>query len=181
MDTGEIKKLIEAFYNGETTPEEEKKLAVYFNGDHVDDELLDEKKLFLAMHTGDEVNTHPQLEQKLNNLIDKLAKEETKKKPSRRKLWMQVGSIAAGLALLVSAGLYFSNGQKPPVGNQPPAGTVNISEADEQQLEEAQDALILLSSKFNKGVNQLALVSSNFDKTSDIINKTINRKNEKES
>ena len=40
MKTSEIKKLVEAFYNGETTIEEEKLLLSYFQGEDVAEELL---------------------------------------------------------------------------------------------------------------------------------------------
>jgi len=180
MDTGEIKKLIEAFYEGETNPEEEQKLHDYFNSDDIADELQDEKKLFLEMHKGDPIETPPLLEQKLNSLIDKLALEESKKSESnKRRLWIRVGSIAAGLALLISAGIYFNKKQE--IANPDNPQLAQVTEEDKQKIKEAQDALVLLSSKFNKGVDQLALVSNGFDKTAGILNKTVNTKNEKGS
>ena len=50
MKTSEIKKLVEAFYNGETTIEEEKLLLSYFQGEDVAEELLKEKDLFLNLY-----------------------------------------------------------------------------------------------------------------------------------
>lgn len=176
MDTGEIKKLIEAFYNGETTRDEEQKLYDYFSGDNVADELQDEKILFLNMHKSDPIETPPMLERKLEELIDRLAKEdEIKKQPERKKLWLQIGSIAAGLALLISAGIYFNKTQKEINPDNPSLAMTTITTEDKEKIQKAGEALLLLSSNFNKGVSKLEAVSANLDKTNDILSKTFNR------
>lgn len=175
MDTGEIKKLIEAFYNGETKPEEEQMLRNYFNSNDISDELQDEKKLFLGMHKEDPIEMPPALEQNLNNLIDNLAKEEEAKSSPNRKLWFRIGSLAASIALLVSAGIYFNKKQETINTDNPHLAMTQVTDEDKQKIKEAQDALLLLSSNFNKGVDQLELVSANLDKTSGILNKTFNR------
>jgi len=177
MDTGEIKKLIEAFYNGETSAEEEQILFDYFDGENVAEELLDERKIFLQMNEKDNIDIPSGLEARLDSLIDELARaEETKKQPKKKQLWAWAGSVAAGIALLIFAGIHFSKEQNPVIP------TVTVAETEDQQkIEEAQKALLLLSSNFNKGVDQLSLVSTNLDKANDILNKTFNRKNDKES
>ncbi|NDV93729.1 hypothetical protein D0T84_02195 [Dysgonomonas sp. 521] len=185
MNTYDIKKLIEAFYLGETTAEEELRLLSYFQGEDVADELLDEKEVFLAMYKSETIDVPAGLESKLNNLIDGLASQETTEAPlentaRRRSLWLKAGSIAAGIAILVSAGVYFNSkaDTTPPIA-EGQSGT--MSKEDEQKIKEAQEALILLSSKFNKGLDQLAVASENMDKTNEILNKTFNRKKDKES
>lgn len=186
MNTDNIKKLIEAFYNGETTAEEELQLLSYFQGEDVAAELLEEKEVFLGMYKSEPVDVPAELESKLNNLIDGLASQETVEVPQvntvgRRSLWLKAGSIAAGIAILVTAGVYFNRKADhvtPPIA-EGQSGT--ISKEDEQKIKEAQEALILLSSKFNKGLDQLAVVSENMDKTNEILNKTFNRKKDKES
>lgn len=180
MDTSEIKKLIEAFYNGETSTEEEQKLSDYFNGDNIDKELQDEGKLFLDMYKKEPIETPSMLEQKLGNLIDELSQQEkAKNKPNKTRLWARIGSIAAGLALLISVGIYMNKEKTTTTPDNPNLANTEISEEDRQKMKEAQDALLLLSSNFNKGVKQLASVSDNLDKTNDILNKTFNTKNEK--
>lgn len=169
MDTGKIKKLIEAFYNGDTTAEEEQLLFDYFDGDNVAEELLNEQKIFHQMQNADNIEVPSELEAKLINLIDDLASNEENKKTARtRKLWTWVGSIAAGIAILIFAGIHFNNDQ--PTINPTMA---NISKEDQRKIEEAEKALLLLSSNFNKGVDQLSLVSTNLDKTNEILNKTL--------
>jgi hypothetical protein len=181
MNTNDIKKLLDAFYNGETDAGESRILTEYFTGNNVAGELMDERELFLSIHQGDPVEVPSSLESKLNDLVDELAdkerKGETKPLHGRRRMWTWIGSAAAGVAILVSAGLFFND--KP--GSEPVIRTETLSDKDKQTVKEAEDALMLLSGKFNKGVNQLAVVSSNIDKTNDILNKTFNRKQNKES
>jgi len=182
MDTGKIKILIEAYYNGETSREEERQLFDYFNSGNVAEELLHEKELFMGMYDKEPVETPPMLEQKLEQLIDDLArKEEQKTKTASRKIWLWSGSVAAGLAILISAGVHFYKGQPLTGTDEPVQTTAHVTADDQEKIKEAQEALLLLSSKFNKGVDQLALVNANLDKTTDILNKTMNRKNDKES
>lgn len=185
MNTNEIKKLIADFYNGETSVEEEQLLLDYFNGENVAEELFEEKKIFLQMYDAEPVNVPVGLESKLNNLIDGLASKETGKvelKPqsNKRQMWVRIGSIAAGVALLITAGVYFNKKADPVTPPLAEGQTETVNAEDEQKIKEAQDALVLLSSKFNKGMDQLAVVETNLDKTNEIINKTFNRKKDKE-
>lgn len=188
MKTDEIKIMLDAFYNGETTVAEELILLKYFSSEDIAEELLDEKEVFLSMYQAEPIDVPPALEPKLENLIDELASKEEKNagiKPvaKRKHLLRWVGSAAACIALLISVTFYFNNkpdaGQPPATPEQQTAG--NLSEADKKALKEAEDALILLSSNFNKGVDQLAIVSSSLDKSNEILNKTLNRKKDKES
>lgn len=190
MNTSKIKILLEAFYNGETNTNQDQILLAYFKGADVDEELINEKDIFLAMYQSEPIEVPSTLEGKLNLLIDDLAAKECsieKKAPqSKKRTLIWIGSIAAGIAVLVSVSLFFNNNQTattidPAIALQQNTGTDNLSEADKKALKEAEDAIVLLSSKFNKGVNQLAVVSSNMDKTNEILNKSFNRKNEKES
>ncbi len=193
MKTNDIKILLEAFYNGETNADEERLLMEYFKGEDVAEELKDEQAIFLAMYEAEPVDVPLSLELKLSSLVNELSEKESKEtekvemKPqtNRRIMWTWIGSAAAGVAILISAGIFFSKSETTipgePVVAQQQSGQPEMSEADKKAVKEAEDALILLSSKFNKGVNQLAVVSSNIDKTNEILNKTFNRKKDKES
>lgn len=175
MDTSEIKKLIEAFYNGNTTAEEEQTLLDYFKGENVAEELLNEKKIFLQMNETDNIDIPVGLENKLSNLIDKLATEEKKaSQPKKRNLWTWAGSVAAGVAILLFAGIHFSKQHETVM---PMPTVTNINAEDQYKMEEAQKALLLISSNFNKGVDQLSAVSTNLDKTNEILNKTLGQLN----
>jgi hypothetical protein len=172
MNINEIKKLIDAFYNGETNREEEQTLRGYFNGENVAENLREEQTLFRQMFQNDEVEIPPALEQKLSETIDQLSRKElVNDKPIIKKLWIQAISVAASLAILVSIGL-FSNKEK---ANNHETLVAQISEEDKQKVREAEEALLLLSIQFNKGIEQITLVSASLDKTKSIINNSINR------
>lgn len=194
MKTNDIKILLEAFYNGETSADEDRILMEYFKGEDVAEELKDEQTVFLAMYEAEPVDVPLSLESKLDSLVDELAgkestetvKVEMRPQTNRRMMWTWIGSAAAGVAILISAGIFFSKPttaipDEPAVAQQQQLGQTEMSEADKQAVKEAEQALILLSSKFNKGVNQLAVVSSNIEKTNEILNKAFNRKKDKES
>jgi hypothetical protein len=174
MDINEIKKLIDAFYNGETNREEEQTLRDYFNGNDVANELQDEKELFLRMYESDALKAPSSLEQKLSKTIDLLSRQEkTRSEATVKKLWIQAISVAASLAILVSIGL-FSSKEKERANNHETV-VAQMSEEDKQKVREAEEALLLLSSTFNKGIEQITLVSANLDKATTIINNSINR------
>ena len=91
MKTSEIKKLVEAFYNGETTIEEEKLLLSYFQSEDVAEELLKERDLFLDLYKSEPIDVPLHLEAKLGTLIDELAAKETVKvelKPASKKKYI---------------------------------------------------------------------------------------------
>ena len=175
MDINEIKKHIDAFYNGETNKEEEQTLRNYFNNSDVADELQNEKTLFLQLYENDAVEVPPTLEKKLTKTIDRLERQEKEqviRRKTLKKLWIQAVSVAAGVALLISIGL-FSHRENAEI--QIDTAFAQLSEEDRQKIREAEEALVLLSSTFNRGIEQMALVSANLDKAITILNNSINR------
>ena len=178
MNTDEIKKLLDAFYNGETSAEEEKKLFDYLNSNDVDKDLEKEKELFLQMHQPEPIPVPHNLEAKLENLIDNLAEKEQKKSNRKKLVLTWALSAAACIAILFSAGLFIMKQQPTtePVTAQHDSEQADSLEADEKKaLEEGEKALLLLSQNFNKGVKQASKASENIDKANEILNRTLNR------
>lgn len=187
MNTDNIKKLIEAFYNGETTAEEEQILKDYFNGDNIAEELEEEKDIFVQLYDAKPIEVPSTLKPRLENLIDDLAAQEKEEvvisepKQSKRHLMRWIGSIAAGVAILISAGIYFKGKSNINPSINEYTQMKDTYSDPEEAYKEAQKALALVSSNFNKGVSQVNVVSESLDKTNEILNKTFNRKNNKES
>lgn len=187
METDYIKRLIEAFYNGETTAMEEKELKDYFTSEDVAEELLQDKIVFLEMQNEDTIDVPVGLEAKLSSLIDELAeKEKINTKTNKRSLLPWIGSAAACIALFISIGLYFN--QKPQenkilstLHTTTSVQPFNTLPDSDETYKEAEKALTLLAVNFNKGVGQLEVVSSNLDKANEILNKAFNNKKNKES
>lgn len=111
------------------------------------------------------------LEARLEALIDNLADAEklSKRKAKQMRLWM--AGAAASIALFVSIGLHHLPENKSP-DTMAQIGT-NID--PEIACMEAQKALLLVSLNFNKGLNQLAMVSQELDKSNQILNKTFKK------
>ena len=112
------------------------------------------------------------LETRLEVLIDRLAEAEIQSKKRTKKLRLQIGSIAASIAVLVSIGLYINrqNGLKDTLAAQ----NSQIEDAKIAYME-AQKALELVSRNFNIGLDQLTLVSNEIEKTNKILNETFKR------
>lgn len=184
MSVSEIKILLEAFYNGSTTREEERILFEYFNGENVVDELVSEKEVFLAICEKESIEVPIQLEYRLNNLIDDFKDNDLKQKEIKRfSIWKYI-SVAACIALIASVGFYLHN--RPKVDSsmtivENTSDTDKLTPEDIEKLKKAESALLLVSKNFNKGMDQLAMVSLNVDKTNRIINKATKRNKTRKS
>ena len=109
------------------------------------------------------------LESRLEALIDRLAEQETQIK--RRRLWFYTSGIAAAIAVLLSLSVYFHTQSR----NNLQFSATHTIENPEIAYLEAQKALKKVSLNFNKGMNQLAMVSGKVDKTNQILDKTFNK------
>ena len=168
MKTDEIKKILNSFYEGKTSPEEELLLKNYFNGNDIGAELSDEKDMFLSFFDHMPVDIPASLEIRIENLIDQLDRKEKRTRLTIKNM-VKWTSIAACVTLLISAGIYV-NKISIAKEDQPVAKSVNYISADE--VIKVENALRLLSSNFNKGLDQIDEVKDNFEKTSDILNET---------
>lgn len=185
MKTEYIQKLLDAYYNGESTKDDENILMKYFRSDEVAPELEDERTVFLQLSDSvDEVPFNPMLGSKLDALITDLATQEEKTAISNRVpttnkkkyvLFWAV-SAAACIAILFSIGFFIINKndvQQPNVVAQTELKDT-FSDPDEAYAE-AEKALLLVSKNLNKGLDQLALAQENIHKSTEIVNKSLNQ------
>jgi hypothetical protein len=121
----------------------------------------------------DEIEVPAGLESKLESLIDRLAEkeEQSKRKGEQIRLW--IVSAAASMALLISVGvlLHSKNENHSPVAAQ--KGNTMVD--PEMAYQEAEKALTLVSLNFNKGMDQLAIVTNEIEKSNTILNKTLKK------
>jgi len=103
MKTDDIKKMIEMFYNGDTTIEEEQFLLHYFMKEDVAEELLIEKEYFLHVATLKPLEIPLTFKSKVDILFEDLENTE-KKEDDRKKIWLAVGGAAAIVAILFFVG-----------------------------------------------------------------------------
>lgn len=152
MKIEEIEKLLDEFYEGNTTEKQEEALRYYFETQEVPEHLRNEKELFLSFRQDDCVEVPAGLEDKLNRMINE--KEEEARRFFRRnksqRNWRWVGGIAASLLLLFGIGYGISNYQS------------NHMEQPQDTFSNPQDAykvlqatLIEVSTDLNSGINQV--------------------------
>lgn len=163
MDIKDIKNLLHSFYEGETSKEEEKTLYDFFADESLPENMEFEKRIFLKLYSVQQNEIPAHLEEKLNTLIDNLAKEEENNQappivlPARHlsKPLRWVISIAASILIILSAGIfaYFENNS-----NKNEMLVDTYSNPEEAYLE-TQKTLLLVSGKLNKGIKQIEKVN----------------------
>lgn len=158
MTTQELRKQIDSFFESNLSEADEQALRDYLATHEVPQEFLAEKRIVLALvpHT---VEIPEGLEERLSSFIDRL--------PARKKamriapVWRWVSGIAAIVVLASAAALYFTR--------QPASPQLNAQEM--YACAEAQQALLLVSQKLNKGTQQWQQAQQEIIKTNRIINK----------
>lgn len=106
------------------------------------------------------------LSERLENYIDRLTKEEEEKQPvftKRKRFLFTISSIAA--AILLGVAIFFQTENR----QTKPTMVDTFSDPKEAALV-AQEALILLSGNFNKGLAQIAEAKQEVEKVNEIIN-----------
>lgn len=168
-DITEIKIMLDAFYQGEASKEQESRLQAYFSQNDLPEEMQWEKDIFNSLFEQDSCPIPQGLESRLSSLIDKLEKEDTKRIAAhnfskKKKLWLEIGGIAASVCLLISIGLFVMNQGEGKSSNsaQLPSSLSKLSPEDKKKIIEAQKALEMVSTNFNKGLDGMQSVSENF-------------------
>lgn len=150
-DIQHIKHLLQRFYDGTSTVEEEQRLCDYFcNADNVPEELKTDQKMFRHLsECNAEVMPSEDFKQRLLSALD------THSKRSKIR-WKRFTTVAASVAILVGIGItfYIKSNRNP-------------YEVTDPQLAYAitQEALLNASEKLNKVDRQLEKVSLILNKT----------------
>ncbi len=169
MKIEKIKELLEKFYRGETSRDEEYRLMQFFRQENVPSELEADRKVLLSL-VGDEIKIPDGMEQKLESLIGTLGAKEAQK-PVRKTVRLRYAlvSIAATLLLLIGVGILYQQHQKK---QDLFADTYkNPDEAYQATMQ----ALEVFSENFSKGVEPLEKAGEHIEETQKIVNKSINK------
>lgn len=188
MRTENIKKLLTAFYEGETSQEEELLFYHYFLEEQtIPDYLLKDKEMFLKLYDKENTIGVPNnLESKLNNLIDKLEQEEQNKGKSGSAIdnkksvriqnlnWRWVGAIAASILIVVTTGIFLQDNSFDNTAQNESGFTRKDTFTDpEDAYKETEKALLYASSKLNKGMEQIESADQNISRINKVVNKII--------
>ena len=159
----DIRKLLDRFYAGETTLEEERILQDYFSRANVPEELLPERDLFRSLEpAGNRVAVPENLNRNILGKIDQLEKKEIR---TRRISIYALSGLAAGLLIVIALYTgYFKSGPSNRIASQELTDTYD-NPAD--AYKEAKKTLAYVSSKLNTGTSELEYVKKVTKTTSD--------------
>jgi len=162
----DIERLLHKFYEGVSTPEEERLLTEYFlNEKHVDERWKEEQQLFCRLHD-EQIQVPAGVSKRLEETIMQMESSE-KSLPRKRTLYYWISSVAA--VALVVIGLFFMN--------RPPSVTSQMADTftDPQEAAYAAEQILAsVSAQLNKGLDKAADSSMEFDKINQLINKYLN-------
>jgi hypothetical protein len=150
----EIRKMLERFYQGETTLEEERLLQDYFLSTSVPEELLPDKDLFQSFVAGTEsVEVPEDLDQRIIASIDRA---EHKANRTRRISLFSLSGLAAGLLVMIAVYLFYVRSEKSPL-----IASNQMSDTYQDPMlayEEAKRTLVYVSNKLNTGTSEFEQV-----------------------
>jgi hypothetical protein len=151
----EIRKMLDRFYAGETTLEEEKKLQDYFSSARIPEELIPDKDLFRSLgNATDSVSVPEGLNQKILSVI---SEQEKKVIRTRRISVFSLSGLAAGLLVVIAlyVGYVKNNG-----GGRLASNQITDTYTDPQDAyEEAKRTLAYVSNKLSTGTTELEYVA----------------------
>lgn len=150
MNTSEIEDLLEKYYAGETSLQEEKSLKEYFLNSEVPDTLKSHKQMFsLFNRESRQEISNPGFDQKISGLLgESLVNTPVIKIHHHKSRFLFITSIAASILILI--GLFFTLSE-----DFLKKDTIYISESHDMAYAEANEALLIVSSNLNAGLKQV--------------------------
>ncbi len=140
------KALVEKYWTGETSLEEEKALVTYFNSDSVDEELLSYAPMFQYWDKAKKTT----LKQPLENLLVKERSMLNRLKVRSKRFGYR--SIAATILVLILVGFGYQQMQLPSKAERMATYWANKEIKDPREaFLKTKAALLLVSKKLNKG------------------------------
>jgi hypothetical protein len=146
----QIEELLEKYYNGDTSLEEERKLHWYFQTHEIPMHLKPDAEIFRYHYKRTSEEASPEISEKLSKLIDEQANKSRFILPVRSIRW--ISGIAASILILLS--LWIGIGRD--LIQQRHSGRF-ADTFDDPQLAylETKKALLLVSEKLNAGTKEL--------------------------
>lgn len=144
METKEIAKLLQKYFNGETTGEEERTLETYFASGNVAGEFKEYSGFFTGIS---ELATNKAESDIEEEIMDFILENENREKTKYRWLWKTVTGIAASVIIILGGFLFYQQQQKP---------FKDTFDDPKEAYAYAQQTLQFVSVKYNKGMSGLS-------------------------
>lgn len=144
MKTQEIQQLLAAYFKGETSLEEERKLEAYFRMGNIAKEVAEYAEFFAGISELADTNDDESIEE---DVMDYILENEHREKTKYRSMWKMVTGIAASIIIVLGSFLVYHAQQKP----------FNDSFDNPQEAYAyATKTLSFVSQKYSKGIAQLS-------------------------
>lgn len=148
-ETEKTQRLLDKFYDGQTTEAEEAELRSLLEGGDAADGFSADRQLFSALHP-DEKEVPDGLEEQLDRQINQWNTVETTAHRRNRRVNMRwMAAIAAMMLLLFGVGAIVWNHERTPEYTQP-----NTYDDPEEAYAETSRALMKFSKALNKGIEE---------------------------
>lgn len=144
METSKIEKLLQNYFNGESTTEEEKLLESYFQSAFVDEKFKEYTEFFCGLSELSNTAANSNIEEEV---MDFILENENRDKLKYRWLWKTVTGIAASVIIVLGGFLFYQQQQKP---------FEDTFKNPEEAYAYARQTLQFVSGKYNKGISGLA-------------------------
>ena len=148
MEIQEIKQLLQQYFNGESSDNDERKLEAYFSGDDVADELKEYTEFFGGIAELAHTNEDSALDE---DIMVYILENENREKTKFRRMWQTVTGVAATIIIVLGGFLFYQQKQQP---------YQDTYKDPKKAYEVAEQTLQFVSEKYNKGLSALA----NFEK-----------------
>jgi hypothetical protein len=175
-----IADLLEIYFEGETSLEEEKVLKTYFQQSEIDDKFRRYQPLFVVLKNEKALEMRPTVSINLNKTIEQ--KQDAHLVKPFFRIQKRVVQIAAAAAIILAVSLVtfmnWENPKKPQTLAQHNPKHLIFDENDDPQLafEAAQKALMLISKKMQKGEQAATKTLKKVKKATDEIDGVIDIK-----
>jgi len=144
METDKIAKLLQNFFNGESTVDEERALEFYFSSGKVAEEFQKYTPYFNGISELANVSDDNNIEEEI---MDFILENENREKTRYRWLWQTVTGIAASVIIILGGFLFYQQQQKP---------FKDTFDNPKEAYAYAQHTLQFVSGKYNKGLAGLS-------------------------
>jgi len=158
-DLNNIEQLLDKYYNGETSLDEERKLQWYFQTQDIPERLQSEKKMFSYYYSRKKEASSPGLNDKLIDLIDQ--QDSLSGRSTRSRFFTWAGSAAAVIIILLAVWLSYEK----PFSKEAYLFEDTYDNPELAYLE-ARKVLYMVSEKMNEGtrnLNNLNKISNGMD------------------
>jgi hypothetical protein len=165
-----IEQILQKFYDGVSTPEEEGLLMEYFlNEENMNERLKKDQQIFRLLHDA-QIQVPAGVSERLEESIMQmgaLSEVSHKSLPRKRTLYYWISSAAA-IALLC-IGLFFANRE-----SAQPKLADTFSDPEEAAWV-AHQTLAFMSAQLNKGLDMASDAEQKFEQVNQVLNKHLNK------